>query len=63
MLRKGVKFHNGEVMAADDVKFSFERYRGAAAKLLKERVAAIEVVDPYKVRFRLKKPWLSSPSS
>ena len=58
VLRKGVKFHNGDVMTADDVKFSFERYRGAAAKLLKDRVAAVEIVDPHKVRFRLKKPWL-----
>jgi peptide/nickel transport system substrate-binding protein len=58
VLRKGVKFHNGDVMTADDVKFSFERYRGASAKLLKDRVAAVEIVDPLKVRFRLKKPWL-----
>jgi peptide/nickel transport system substrate-binding protein len=57
VVRKGVVFHNGDALTAEDVKFSFERYRGAAAKLLKERVAAVEIVDPYHVRFRLKEPW------
>jgi peptide/nickel transport system substrate-binding protein len=57
VVRKGVVFHNGDPLTAEDVKFSFDRYRGAAAKLLKERVAAVEVVDPYRVRFRLKEPW------
>src|SRR6266478_2549070 len=33
VLRKGARFHNGEPVTADDVKFSFERYRGAAARL------------------------------
>src|SRR5687768_11163160 len=57
VLRKNVRFHNGEPVTAEDVKFSFERYRGAASKTLKERVAAVEVVDPARVRFRFKSPW------
>jgi peptide/nickel transport system substrate-binding protein len=56
-LRKGVRFHNGDPVTAEDVKFTFERYRGIAARALKDRVAAVEVVDPAHVRFRLKQPW------
>jgi peptide/nickel transport system substrate-binding protein len=57
VLRKNALFHNGDPVTADDVKFSLERYRGTASKMLKERVAAVETPDPSHVRIRLKQPW------
>src|SRR5262245_13971871 len=57
VIRKGVKFHSGDPVTAEDVKFSFDRYKGAGAKLLKERVAEVQIVDPGRVRFHLKEPW------
>jgi peptide/nickel transport system substrate-binding protein len=57
VLCKGVRFHNGDLLGAEDVTFSFERYKGAGATTLKARVAAVEVVDAHRVRFRMKQPW------
>jgi peptide/nickel transport system substrate-binding protein len=56
-LRAGLKFHNGEPVTTDDVKFSFERYKGAGATILKQRVSQVEVVSPQVVRFHLKEAW------
>jgi peptide/nickel transport system substrate-binding protein len=57
VLRKGVRFHNGDLLSAEDVKFSFDRYRGGGAATLKARVAAVEIVDAQRIRFRMKQPW------
>ena len=49
-LRRGLKFHNGDAVTAEDVKF-------AGAKELNLRVRQVETVDPLTVRFVLREPW------
>lgn len=56
-IRKGVKFHNGDLLTAEDVKFSFDRFKGVYSKLLKDKVARVEIVNPHLIRFHLKAPW------
>src|SRR5213594_2202974 len=56
-LREGVKFHNGDPVTAEDVKFSLERYRGAAAGAFKSRIASVDVLDAQRIRFTFKQPW------
>jgi peptide/nickel transport system substrate-binding protein len=56
-LRRGLKFHNGDPVTTEDVKFSFERYKGAGAREMQERVRQVEIVDPLVVRFHLKEAW------
>ncbi len=43
-LREGVTFHNGDPFTAEDVQFSFERYKGAGATELQTQVKAVEIV-------------------
>ena len=57
VIRKNAQFHNGDPVTADDVKFTFERYKGASAKILKDHVKEIQTPAPNRVRFVLKEPW------
>ncbi|MGQ9602430.1 MAG: ABC transporter substrate-binding protein [Candidatus Bipolaricaulia bacterium] len=57
-LRRGVKFHNGRELVASDIKFTFERDMDPATghphPEYYANIAAIEVLDDYTVRFRMK---------
>lgn len=51
-IRKGIKFHNGDEMTAEDVKFSVERYMKPESKnpwapMYRKTIDRIEIPDPY----------------
>jgi peptide/nickel transport system substrate-binding protein len=57
-LRKGTKFHNGDPVTTQDVKFSYENYRGSKADVFKQKTERVEIVDDRTVRFVFKEPFL-----
>jgi peptide/nickel transport system substrate-binding protein len=58
-LRNNVKFHNGRLLTAKDVKFTFERAMNPATGVplpkLFEDISKVEVVDDLTVKFMLKR--------
>ncbi|MBR0934316.1 ABC transporter substrate-binding protein [Bradyrhizobium jicamae] len=60
-LREGVKFHNGDALASEDVKFTFQRLVDPATRSpwvsIFSVISAIETPDPRTVVFRLAKPF------
>lgn len=60
-LRKGVKFHNGREMTADDVVFTFRRIidkeTGSPVRSYLEMVDSVDAIDGSTVRFQLKIPF------
>jgi peptide/nickel transport system substrate-binding protein len=60
-LRPGIKFHDGTPVTPEDVKWSYEHYRGAWGEVLRERTQDVEVVDEQTIRFHFKEPFLDFP--
>ncbi len=59
-LRPGVKFHDGEPMDAEAVKFSLDRHLTMQGSFRRPEISAIdkvEVVDPLTVKLTLKQPF------
>ena len=54
-LRQNVTFHNGDPFTAEDVKFSFQRYRWPQQQ--KDKVRDIEIVEAHRLRIHLHEPW------
>src|SRR6266542_6762374 len=57
-LRQGIKFHDGQPVTSEDVKFTFEKYRGANAGILKAKLERIDLPDDRTVKFVFKEPFL-----
>ena len=60
-IKPGIKFHNGDPLTAEDVKFSLETHmrpelKATLGAAYRSRIKNIEVLGPYKVRFNLKMP-------
>lgn len=67
-IRKGIKFHNGDALTAQDVKFSIDRYLIPQAFYSDSRLAIdrTEIVDDYSVRIfgkgtQIYLPYLHTP--
>jgi peptide/nickel transport system substrate-binding protein len=60
-IKEGIKFHNGDPLTAEDVKFSLETHMRPELRQVvgfgyRSKIKSIEVLGPYKVRFNLKMP-------
>jgi peptide/nickel transport system substrate-binding protein len=57
-IRAAAKFQNGDPVTSEDVKFTYENYRGTQAKLFKDRTERIETPDARTITFYFKEPFL-----
>ena len=52
-LRKGVKFHNGREMTAEDVKYSLDRGRIKGPRPLFRHIKSVDILDSYRIQLTL----------
>ena len=57
-LRPNIKFHDGSPVTPEDVKFTYEQYRGASAGILKAKLERIDLPDSRTVKFIFKEPFV-----
>ncbi|MEX0923716.1 MAG: ABC transporter substrate-binding protein [Rhodovibrionaceae bacterium] len=59
-LREGLKFHDGEPVKVEDLKFTFDfiaKHQFASYARFNEHVASVEIVGDRTARFKLKQPY------
>jgi peptide/nickel transport system substrate-binding protein len=60
VIRRGMKFHDGKPLTAEDVKFSFDfqkKWKVVQVTQHLGKIKEVQVLEPYKVRFRLEEPY------
>jgi peptide/nickel transport system substrate-binding protein len=57
-LRPGLKFHDGHPLTTADVKWTYENFKGAYAKLFKDKLEHVQVVDDRTIVFHFKEPFV-----
>ena len=57
-LRPGLKFHDGQPLTTADVKWTYENFKGAYAKLFHDKLEHIQLVDDRTIVLHFKEPFI-----
>jgi peptide/nickel transport system substrate-binding protein len=57
-LRPGLKFHDGHPLTTQDVKWTYENYKGVNFKLFHDKLQRIEIIDDRTIIFHFKEPFV-----
>jgi peptide/nickel transport system substrate-binding protein len=57
-LRAGAKFHDGHPVTTADVKWTYENFKGAYAKIFHDKLEHIQIVDDRTIVFHFREPFI-----